>query len=80
MYTHCCNYILNLVISTSSQLPVIRNAMATISDRDNYPSDDPEHFFREAIFVPYLNHLIVEKEDRFFYQKQKCRKSVGLDT
>ena len=22
--------------------------------RDNYTSDDPEHFFREAIFVPYL--------------------------
>ena len=32
MYTHCCNHVLNLVISTSSQLPVIRNAMATISD------------------------------------------------
>jgi len=26
--------------------------------RDNYPSDGPEHFLREAIFVPYLNHLI----------------------
>jgi len=32
MYTHCCNHVLNLVINTSSQLPVIRNAMATISD------------------------------------------------
>jgi len=32
MYTHCCNHVLNMVISTSSQLPVIRNAMATISD------------------------------------------------
>ena len=32
MYTHCCNHVLNLVISTSSQLPVIRNAMVTISD------------------------------------------------
>jgi len=32
MYTHCCNHVLNLAISTSSQLPVIRNAMATISD------------------------------------------------
>ena len=32
MYTHCCNHVLNLVISTSSQLPVIWNAMATISD------------------------------------------------
>ena len=32
MYTHCCNHVLNLVISTSSQLPDIRNAMATISD------------------------------------------------
>ena len=32
MYTHCCNHGLNLVFSTSSQLPVIRNAMATISD------------------------------------------------
>jgi len=32
MYTHCCNHVLNLVISTSSQVPVIRNAMATISD------------------------------------------------
>jgi len=31
MYTHCCNHVLNLVISTSSQLPVIRNAIATIS-------------------------------------------------
>jgi len=41
--------------------------------RDNYPSDDPEHFFQEAIFVPYLDHLIVEMEDRFFDQKQKCR-------
>jgi len=41
--------------------------------RDNYPFDDLEHFFREAIFVPYLDHLIVEMEDRFFDQKQKCR-------
>ena len=41
--------------------------------RDNYPSDDPEHFFREAIVEPYLDHLIVEMEDRFFDQKQKCR-------
>jgi len=32
IYTHCCNHVLNLVISTSSQLPGIRNAMATISD------------------------------------------------
>jgi len=24
-YTHCCNHVLNLVISTSSQLPVVRN-------------------------------------------------------
>jgi len=32
MYTHCCNHVLNLVVSTSSQLPVIRNALATISD------------------------------------------------
>jgi len=29
MYTHCCNRVLNLVISASSQLPVIRNAMET---------------------------------------------------
>ena len=46
--------------------------------RDNYPSDYPEHFFREAIFVPYLDHLIVEMEDRFFDQKQKCRSLWGL--
>ena len=32
MYTHCCNHVLNFVISTSSRLPVIRNAVATISD------------------------------------------------
>ena len=32
MHTHCCNHVLNLVISASSPLPVIRNAMATISD------------------------------------------------
>jgi len=32
MYTHCCNHVLNLVISTSSQLPIIRNARATITD------------------------------------------------
>ena len=32
VYTHCCNHVLNLVISTSSLLPVIRNTMATISD------------------------------------------------
>ena len=31
--------------------------------RDNYPSDDPEHIFREAMFVPYLDHLKVEMED-----------------
>jgi len=36
--------------------------------RDNYPSDAPEHFFWEAIFVPYVDHLIVEMEDRFFDQ------------
>ena len=41
--------------------------------RDNYPSNEPEHFFREAIFVPYLDHFIVEMEDIFFDQMQKCR-------
>ena len=46
--------------------------------RDNYPSDDPEHFILDAIFVPYLDHLIVEMEDRFFDQKQKCRSLWGL--
>jgi len=46
--------------------------------RDNYPCDDPEYFFREAIFVPYSDHLIVEMEDRFFDQKQKCRSLWGL--
>jgi len=46
--------------------------------RDNCPSDYPEHFFWEAIFVPYLYHLIVEMEDRFFDQKQKCRSLWGL--
>ena len=45
--------------------------------RDNYLSDDPEHFFREAIFVSYLDHLIVEMENRFFDQKQKCRNLWG---
>ena len=45
---------------------------------DNYPSDDPEHFFREAIFVPYLDHFIVGMEDRFFDQKQQCRSLWGL--
>jgi len=25
--------------------------------RDNYPYDHSEHFFREVIFVPYLDHL-----------------------
>jgi len=43
-----------------------------------YPSDDPEHFFREAIFVPYLDLLIVEMEDIFFDQKQKCQSFWGL--
>jgi len=46
--------------------------------RDNYPSDDPKHFFREATFVPYLDNLIVEMEDRFFDQKQKYRSLWGL--
>ena len=46
--------------------------------RDNYPCDDPEHFFREAIFIPYLDNLVVEMEDRFFDQKQKCRSLWGL--
>jgi len=30
------------------------------------------------VFVPYLDHLIVEMEDRFFDQKQKCRSLLGL--
>jgi len=40
--------------------------------RDDYPCDDPNHFFRKAIFVQHLDHLILEMEDRFFDQKQKC--------
>jgi len=46
--------------------------------RDNYHSDDPVHFLREAIFVPNLDYSIVEMEDRFFDQKQKCRSLWGL--
>jgi len=44
--------------------------------RDNYPSDDPEHLFGKAYL--YFDHLIVEMEDRFFDQKQKCRSLWGL--
>jgi len=47
MYTHCCNDVLNLVISTSSQLSVIRNAMATISDICIFLSCSPQ---RVSIF------------------------------
>ena len=46
--------------------------------RDYYPSDDPENFFREAIFIPNLDHLIVEMEDRFLDQKHKCQSLCGL--
>jgi len=46
--------------------------------RDYYPSDDTEHFFREATFVLYLDNLIVVMEDRFFDQMQKCRNLWGL--
>ena len=35
-------------------------------------------FFPEAIFVPYLDHLIVEMEDRLLDQKHKCRRLWGL--
>ena len=27
-------------------------------------------FFREAIFVPYLDHLVVEMEDRFLIRSR----------
>ena len=43
MYTHCCNHVLNSVISTSSQLPVIRNAMATMSDICVFLSRSAQH-------------------------------------
>ena len=42
MYTHCCNHVLNLAISTSSQLPVIRNAMATQGYLETPGSDTPK--------------------------------------
>jgi len=54
MYTHCCNHVLNLVISTSSQLPVIRNAMATISDTCVFLS-------RSAQCVSIFKTLLKEK-------------------
>jgi len=39
------------------------------------PTDVPASL---AIFVPYLDQLIVEMEDRFFDQKQKCQSLWGL--
>ena len=68
MYTHCCDHVLNLVISTSSQLPVIRNAMATISDICVFLSPSAQ---RVSIFQDFfateaetnLRHTLVERHD-----------------
>ena len=35
-------------------------------------------FSGKPLFVPHLDNLIVEMEDRFFDQKQKCRSLWGL--
>jgi len=61
-----------------SRFHIYQLLLKSQSFRDNYPSDHPDHFFREVIFVPYLDHLIVEMEDRFLDQKQKCRSLWGL--
>ena len=58
--------------------PLLKMQKSNFQRYSNYPSDDAEHFFREAIFAPYLHDLIVEMEDRFFDQKQKCRSLWGL--
>ena len=76
MYTHCCNHVLNLVISTSSQLPAIRNAMATISDicvflsrsaqRLSIFQDNAERSFRLGFFATEaetnLRHMLGRKK------------------
>ena len=41
------------------------------SHRDNYPCDDLESFFRQSIYVPYIEHLLAQLSERF--QNQKVR-------
>ena len=55
MYTHCCNHVLNFVISTSSQLPVIKNSMATISDIWVFLSRSAQ---RISIFQDYVEREV----------------------
>lgn len=40
--------------------------------RDNYPADDPETFFRQSVYIPYMDQLISELESRFQDQGETC--------
>jgi hypothetical protein len=40
--------------------------------RSNYVTDSPESYFRASIFVPYLDHVIMELSERFEDQRLRC--------
>ena len=41
-YVHCASHCLNLVLNTSTQLPAVRNMLATLSDVINFFNKSPK--------------------------------------
>ncbi|CAI6349453.1 unnamed protein product [Macrosiphum euphorbiae] len=39
--------------------------------RENYPTNDVEVYFRQSLFIPYLESVIMSQKDRFSDEKLK---------
>ena len=41
--------------------------------RENYSTDDVEVYYRQSIYVPYIDHLIMQMTERFADQRIRCQ-------
>lgn len=46
--------------------------------RENYPTDDVEAYYRQSIYIPYLDYLIMQVSERFADQRNKCQSLWSL--
>ena len=48
------------------------------TNRENYPGTDPEVYFRQVVFIPYVDNMLAQLRERFESHNRTCLRIQGL--
>ena len=46
--------------------------------RENYPSNDPEEYYRQSVYIPYIDNMLTQLNERFEVHNRICLRLQGI--